>query len=289
EPKQSTKQATKQRPFGSPEEAMEAFAASMKAGDVASLKAMLGPAGAAILESGDPVVDKETRARFAAAYAESHKVEERGLAKAWIVVGKDNWPLPIPVVKRGSAWYFDAQAGKEELLNRRIGRNELSVVQAMLAYVDAQQEYYARNPQKDKLLQYAQKFVSSKGKRDGLYFPAAAGEKPSPLGPLFDVGRAQGYTPDEGGTPSPYLGYYYKILKRQGLKAPGGAYDYVVNGKMIGGFALVAYPATYGNTGIMTFMVSHEGVVFEKNQGPNTAEIAQKMTLFNPDATWKRR
>jgi hypothetical protein len=268
---------------------MEAFAAAMKAGDVASLKAMLGAAGNALLESGDPVVDKETRERFAAAYAESHKLEERGLAKAWIVVGKDDWPLPIPLLKRGAAWYFDAQAGKEEVLNRRIGRNELSVAQAMLAYVDAQQDYYARNPQKDKLLQYAQKFVSSKGKRDGLYFATAAGEKASPLGPLFDVRRAQGYTPDEGGTPPPYLGYYYRILKGQGPKAPGGAYEYVVNGKMIGGFALVAYPATYGNTGVMTFMVNHDGVVYEKNLGPKTATIAQQMTRFNPDETWKRR
>jgi hypothetical protein len=286
--KAPAKGATKPRPFGSAEEAMESFAAAMKAGDVKGLKAILGSEATAILESGDPVVDRETRERFAAAYEQSHKLEHRGFAKAWIVVGKDDWPLPIPITKRGSAWYFDARAGKEEILNRRIGRNELSVIQAVLAYVDAQREYHSRNPQSDPLPQYAQTFVSSDGKRDGLYFPTKAGEKPSPLGPLFDARRAKGYVPDEGGTPPPYHGYRYKILKSQGPHAAGGAYDYVVNGKMIGGFALVAYPAQYGNSGVMTFMVNHDGVVYQKNLGPKTAEIAQKMTQFNPDKSWER-
>jgi hypothetical protein len=284
----ATKAVAKQKSFPSTEEAMADFAAAVAAGDLASLRSILGPAGDAILKSGDPVEDREARERFAAAYGDSHKLEQRSDSTAWIVVGKDDWPLPIPVVKRGRSWYFDAKAGKDEILNRRIGRNELYAMQAALAFVDAQQEYYLRNPENDSLLHYAQRFVSAPGKRNGLYFPTSAGENPSPLGPLFDARRAQGYTPTEGGKPSPYHGYYYRILKAQGPKAPGGAYHYVVNGKMIGGFALVAYPATYGNSGVMTFIVNHDGVLYEKDQGPDTAAISRKMTRFNPDETWRR-
>ena len=284
----SSAASTKQIPFTTPEEATEALANAVKAGNVGRLTRILGPEGRTILESGDPVEDKATRERFSRAYAESHRLD-RGVASTWILVGKDDWPLPIPLVKRDSAWYFDARAGKEELLNRRIGRNELSTIQAVLAFVDAQQEYYSRNPQNDKLLHYAQKFVSSPGKRDGLYFPTKGGEKPSPLGPLFDARRAAGYVQAEGGAPAPYHGYYYRILRAQGPKAPGGAYDYVVNGQMMGGFALVAYPARHGNSGVMTFLVNHDGVVYEKNLGPDTAAIAQKITRFNPDDGWKRR
>jgi hypothetical protein len=282
------KAAAKPKPFTSPEQAMEELAAAVKARDKGRLRTILGSEGEAILNSGDAAEDRAAGERFLAAYDESHKVEARGLARAWIVVGKDDWPLPIPIVKRGSAWYFDVRAGKEELLNRRIGRNELAVQQAALAYVDAQREYYARNPTNDKLLQYAQKFISSRDKRDGLYYPTKAGEKPSPLGPLFDARRAAGIVQDDGAKPTPYHGYYYRILKGQGSGAPGGAYDYVVNGKMIGGFALVAYPASYGNSGVMTFVVNHDGIVYEKNLGPDTAAVAQKMTRFNPDKSWKR-
>jgi hypothetical protein len=196
--------------------------------------------------------------------------------------------MPIPVVKGKDGWRFDTQQGKEEVLNRRIGRNELSAVQAMLAYVDAQREYYLRNPQGDKLLHYAQKFGSAKGKRDGLYFPTKAGEPPSPLGPLYASAKAAGYTKAGNGMPSPYHGYRYRILKRQGPDAPGGAYDYMAQGRMIGGFALVAWPASYGSSGVMTFLVNHEGVVYEKDLGPNTAAAAAKITRFNPDKSWKR-
>jgi hypothetical protein len=286
----SAKRVVKPQPFPSAEEGMSAFAAAASAHDLARLKTILGSDGAAILESGDPVEDKATRERFTKAYEESHRIEHRGVtgSKAWIIVGKDDWPLPIPLYKAGSVWYFDAKAGREEVINRRIGRNELSAAQAVLAYVDAQNDYYQMNPQKEPLHQYAQHFVSSEGKRDGLYFPAKAGEKPSPLGPLFDARRAKGYVPDEGGTPPPYHGYRYKILKSQGPQAAGGAYNYVVNGKMIGGFALVAYPAQYGSSGIMTFLVNHEGVIYQKNLGPRTGEIAPKITRFDPDSSWKR-
>jgi hypothetical protein len=278
----------KPKPFATPEEAMETFAEAMKLSNVPILKAILGAQGSAILESGDPIIDKRMRARFSAAYAEAHKLEAKGAAKAWILVGNDEWPVPIPLVKQGSAWYFDAAAGKEEVLNRRIGRNELNVIQVVLAYVDAQHEYYQGNPQRQRALQYAQQFVSTPGKRDGLYFPTQAPEKQSPLGPLFEARRAAGYGNDGNGKPGPYHGYYYRILKGQGKDAPGGAYDYVVNGKMIGGFALVAYPATYRNTGVMTFIVNHDGVVYEKDLGPDTPAIAQKMSRFNPDDTWRR-
>jgi hypothetical protein len=289
-PAKSAKRVVKPQPFPSAEEGMSAFAAAVKAHDLARLKAILGSEGTVILESGDPVEDKAIRERFTKAYEESHKLEHRGMtkSKAWIVVGKDDWPVPIPLYKAGSVWYFDAKAGREELINRRIGRNELSAAQAVLAYVDAQNDYYQVNPQKEPLLQYAQQFVSSDGKRDGLYFPTKAGEKPSPLGPLFDARRAKNYVPDEGGTPPPYHGYRYRILKSQGPQAAGGAYNYVVNGKMIGGFALVAWPAQYGSSGVMTFMVNHDGVVYQKNLGPKTGEIAQKMTQFNPDKSWER-
>lgn len=282
------KPVAKQKSFASAEQAMTAFAAAVAAGDLESLRSILGPQGEAILKSGDAVEDREARERFTAAYADSHKLEQRGDSTVSIVVGKDDWPFPIPVVKRGQSWYFDAKAGKDEILNRRIGRNELQAMQAALAFVDAQQEYYLRNPENDPLLHYAQRFISAPGKRNGLYFPTDPGEKPSPLGPLFDARRAEGYSPAEGGKPAPYHGYYYRILKAQGPKAPGGGYQYVVNGKMIGGFALVAYPATYGNSGVMTFLVNHDGVLYEKDQGPDTVAIAQKMTRFNPDDTWRR-
>ena len=280
--------APKQKTFATAREGMEAIAAAITAGDIPTIRAILGPESDAILKSGDALEDKESLARFDRAYKEAHKLDERPDGTAWIVVGKDDWPLPIPIVKKGEAWLFDTKAGKEELLNRRIGRNELWTMEAVLAYVDAQQEYYQRNPQGDKLLQFAQRFVSSPGKRDGLYFPTKAGEKPSPLGPLFDARQAAGVQ-QTGGAPAPYHGYYFRILKGQGAKAPGGAYSYVVNGKMLGGFALVAWPATYGNSGIMTFLVNHDGRIYEKDLGPQTAEIVQKITQFNPDDTWTRR
>jgi hypothetical protein len=280
--------APKQTTFTTAEAAMEAFAAALKAHDLAALDRILGPGAKDILESGDPIEDKAARERFTAAYEKSHKLSPVSQTKATIVVGTDDWPFPVPLVKDASAWRFDLREGREELLNRRIGRNELWTQQAVLAYVDAQREYYARNPQNGKVLEYAQKFVSSDGKRDGLYFPTAAGEKPSPLGPLFDAQRAAGYVKASGGTPGACHGYYYKILKAQGRNAPGGAYDYLANGKMIGGFALVAYPAAYGSSGIMTFVVNYEGVVYEKDLGPDTTQIAQKMTRYDPDATWTR-
>jgi hypothetical protein len=276
--------AAGQKTFASPEEAVKALVAA--AGDSKAILAILGPGAKAIIDSGDAVADKEARERFLKAYKEANQLMKSRDDLALLVVGKDQWIFPIPIMKDAAGWRFDTKEGREEILNRRIGRNELSAIKAVQAYADAQRDYYLRNPQNDKLLQYAQKFISTKGKRDGLYFPTKAGEPVSPLGPRFEryVAKNKG----EPGKPVPYLGYYYRILKAQGPDAPGGAYSYLAQGKMIGGFALVAWPATYGNSGITTFLINHDGVVYEKDLGPKTAELAQKITRFNPDNSWTR-
>jgi len=276
--------AGSQKSFATPEEAAAALVAATKAGDTKAMLGILGNDAKPLLSSGDAVADKAARERFVSLYEAANKMEKSGDAKAELAIGKDGWPFPIPIVKEAAGWRFDSAAGKEEILNRRIGRNELSAMQAALAYCDAQRDYYGMNPQKDKLLQYAQKFVSSKGKRDGLYYPTKDGEPRSPLGPLFEKAKAEGY--EKGG--SGYHGYHYRILKAQGPDAKGGAYDYLAQGRMIGGYALVAWPVTYGNSGVMTFIVNQDGVVYEKDLGPGTAAAAGKMTKFNPDKTWKQ-
>jgi hypothetical protein len=281
----------KQKIYATPEEAVKELVASMKSGDVKAMMAILGQGSKDIVQSGDAVADKAGRERFVKSYEEANLLEKSGDSKVVLSTGKDNWPFPIPIVKDAAGWRFDAKQGGEEILNRRIGRNELSAIQAVQAYVDAQREYYLSNPQRDKLLHYAQRIVSTPGKRDGLYFPTKAGERPSPLGPGFDRAKAQGYEKAKdaaAGKPVPYHGYFYRILNRQGPDAPGGAYDYVAQGKMIGGFALVAWPASYGNSGVMTFIANHEGVVYEKDLGPDTPAAVKKITRFNPDKSWKR-
>ena len=272
--------------FPSPEQAVQALVAAVRAGDTKEILAVLGPEAKEIVRSGDAAADQHARERFVAAYGEANKIAKPDENTALLLVGKDEWIFPIPIVKDAAGWRFDAAEGKEEILNRRIGRNELFTIQAVEAYVDAQKEYYLRNPQNDKLLQYAQKFVSGKGKRDGLYFPVKSGEPESPLGPLFDRLYPGGKI--EGAKRAPYHGYYYRILKGQGPDAPGGAYGYVAQGRMIGGFALIAWPAAHGNTGVMTFLVNQDGVVYEKDLGPNTAAAAAKIARFNPDKSWKR-
>lgn len=272
----------KQKTFGSAEEAAAALVAAVKANDDKVKLAILGSDAKPILQSGDKVADKAATARFVSLYEAQNKLEKSGDVKAVLAIGKDDWPFPIPIVKEAAGWRFDTAAGKDEILNRRIGRNELSAMQAALAYCDAQREYYGLNPQKDKLMQYAQKFSSAQGKRDGLYYPTKEGEPRSPLGPLFDKAKAAGY--EEGGG---YHGYRYKILKAQGPDAKGGAYDYMAQGRMIGGFALVAWPVTYGNTGVMSFIVNHDCTVYEKDLGANSSAVAAKMVKFNPDKTWK--
>lgn len=278
-----------QRYFVSPAEAVTALIEAVKAGDKPALLAILGQDGKAIISSGDETADRLARERFVQSYQEASRLTKDGDFRATLSVGKDDWPFPIPLVKRASGWRFDTAAGKEEILNRRIGQNELDVIQVCLAYVDAQREYYLRNPSGGGLLEYAQKFASAAGKRDGLHWEAKPGEEPSPLGSLVTTARREGYAAGKpGAAPIPYHGYYYRILTAQGKNAAGGAYDYLARGHMIGGFALVAYPAQYASSGVMTFIVNHDGVVYQKDLGANTAAIAQAMTRFNPDATWKK-
>ena len=280
--------AGKQKTFAAPGEAVQALVAAARANDLKAMLALLGPGAKDIVSTGDAVEDRATYQRFSKSYDEANRIDLQDGATATLVVGKDAWPFPVPLVKSDAGWRFDAQRGRDEVISRRIGRNELSVIQVAQAYVDAQREYFLRNPPQDKVLAYAQKVVSAKGVRDGLYFPTRDGEPPSPLGELFAKAQAAGYDPGGSDKPIPYFGYYYRILKAQGADAKGGAYNYVARGKMIGGFALVAYPAAYGNSGIATFIVNHDGVVYQKDLGPQTASVAAKMTRFNPDSTWKR-
>ena len=277
--------ASAQQKFDTAEAAAEALARAAKAADAKDILAVLGPSAAGIVSSGDKVIDKENREKFVTDYETKHEVAMEGSDKATLVIGQDDFPFPIPMVRKDGAWQFDAAAGRQEILYRRIGRNELDTIQTCLAYVDAQDDY-AEMMRKGGVAPYAQRFVSSPGKMDGLYWPAREGEPQSPLGEFAARASNQGYALDGGG--EPYHGYYFRILTRQGAAAPGGALDYVVNGKMIGGFALVAYPAEYGNSGVMTFIVNHNGVVFQKNLGPDTLKVARTITSFNPDKSWTK-
>ena len=274
-----------QRRFASPDEAMTALVHAIRIGDRKTLLAILGPGGQSLVYSGDAVADRIAGQRFAAEYEQAHHVEAGG-GKLVLHVGADDFPFPIPLVPDGPEWRFDTAAGKEEILNRRIGRNELDTIQVCLAYVDAQRDYYSEDRNADGLREYASKFASTPGKHDGLFWPTKPGEPPSPLGPLVVRARGEGYAGHKQG--APYHGYLFRILTAQGPAAPDGAYDYMAHGRMIGGFALVAYPAQYGVSGVMTFIVNHEGVVYEKDLGPDTAAIARAMKLYNPDSTWKK-
>ncbi len=280
----------KQASFASPEEAVKALVEALKAGDRKALRAILGPEARPLISSGDKVADKEARQHLVDAYDQAHKLEPVGDTKVIVSIGKDDWPLAIPLVKAGDAWRFDTAAGKEEILNRRIGRNELNTIQVCLAIVDAQREYARMGHDGGSGPEYAQKFVSDPGRRNGLYWKALeADEAPSPLGPLVAQAKAEGYGGKRAsGKPVPYHGYFFRMLTAQGPDAPGGAYDYVVNGRMIGGFAAVAYPAQYGVSGVMTFIVNQEGVVYQKDLGAETAKLALAMKTFNPDSTWKK-
>lgn len=276
---------TQQKIFSSAEEAVKAAVAAARNNDDKEMLAIFGTQAKEILFSGDAVADKQRRAQFLAAYDERNRLATEGENKI-LIVGKQDWPFPIPIVKKGDSWVFDTAKGKEEILNRRIGENELFTIQVCLAIVDAQREYAMKDRDRNGLLEYAQKFVSDSGKKNGLYWDTKQGEPESPLGPIMSQARSTGYNLKASATPSPYHGYYYRILTAQGKAAPGGAYSYLVKGKMIGGFAVVAYPAEYGNSGVMTFIVNHEGKVFQKNLGTNTAAIAKSMKEYNPDSTW---
>jgi hypothetical protein len=278
--------ANAQQAFKTPDEAAAALVGAAKAGDPKAIVTVLGPDGADIASSGDPVADAATREKFVAAYDAKHQITMEGDNKAIVVIGQEDFPLPIPLLRKDGAWRFDTEAGREEILFRRIGKNELDAIQSSLAYVDAQNEYADKDRTGAGKGLYAQRIISSAGKKDGLYWPDAQNNDASPLGELIAKATAQGYR--TGGGRTPYHGYYVKILKKQGAAAAGGELEYVVKDKMIGGFALVAYPAEYRNSGVMTFIVNHNGIVYEKDLGPRTADIAEKMTAYNPDSSWHK-
>ena len=271
-----------QEHFPSPEAAATALDAAARADGPERLRAILGPDSEEIVSSGDPVADAAARKRYATAAAERTRIERTSDTMAVLHVGHDDWPLPIPLVHDADGWRFDTAAGKEELLNRRIGRNELNALEVCRTYVDAQNEYATR------FHSFAAVLRSTPGKRDGLYWQESDHDV-SPLGPLVAEATAEGYqhAADANSAPAPYWGYFYRILTSQGAHAPGGARDYMKDGKMTGGFALIAWPADHGSSGIMTFIVGKQGVVFQKNLGDGTAEAAKAITTFDPDASWE--
>jgi len=273
------------RSFLSPEEAVTSLVTAVRADDMEEMLAILGPGSRELIFSGDDVADRTGREKFLKAYDRMNILQKMSADKVTFCIGKDNWPLPIPIVKAGAKWVFDAEQGKQEILNRRIGRNELHVMDVLHAYTDAQHEYASRDCGGGGVVEFAQKLISTQGKRDGLYWEVKKGEKQSPLGPLVARAAKEGYADADL---SPFHGYYFKILKSQGKHAQGGAYDYVVKGKMLLGFALVAYPAEYGNSGVMAFIVNQEGIIYEKDLGKDTTRMAEEMKIFDPDKTWKK-
>lgn len=297
--------------FASPEEARDALVSAATAKDEAALAVIFGPDHQK-MKSGDPVQDKHHAERFALHVQEGCTLNKVSDDKYTLLIGLRQFPFPVPVIKDGDKWRFDTAAGLQEILQRRIGSNELSAIMTARAYAIAQWEYFGEGGlhSEDALAQFAQKFISTPGMHDGLYWETAPDEEPSPLGPLVAAARAEGYGPSaekqaasvkpastgakgaataqEGAqSHAPYHGYYFKILTRQGLSAPGGTFGYILNGHMVAGFALVAYPAEWGNSGVMTFIINTQGRVYEKNLGPKTAEIAAAMREYNPDPSWK--
>jgi hypothetical protein len=277
-----------QQAFDSPESAVKALDAAVRTSDAAALEAIFGPSGREVLSTGDPGVDKQQRAVFALAMREGWTLERLDSKSRELIVGNEKWPFPIPLVKDKHGWWFDTVEGADEVVARRIGRNELAVIDVCRAYVVAQQEYAAEGRDGKPSGIYAQKIRSSPGKHDGLHWKTSkAADKPSPLGELAAQASAEGYSASQGQEMTPFRGYFYRILTRQGSAAPGGAKDYLVNGEMTGGFALVAWPAEYGNSGVMTFIVNDQGVVFQRDLGEETASIASAMTDYNPDSSWE--
>ncbi len=277
-----------QKSFGSPEDAVKSLVAAVRNNENTELAAILGPGSKAIVSSGDPVADQAGRERFVKLYDEKNAIEGAGTGKAVLSIGSEDYPFPIPVVRKGNVWLFDTKAGKEELLNRRIGRNELEVIDVLHAYVEAQRDYASKDRDGNGVLAFARKIRSTPGKKDGLYWEAKEGEEESPFGPLAAEAAREGYVKSKSGNPAPYHGYLFRILQAQGKNADGGAFDYVVNGRMVLGFAMIAYPAQYEASGVMTFIVNQNGVVYQKDLGKNTGKVATAMKRYDPDKSWKK-
>ena len=273
--------------FATPDDAVVGLVAAMRSNHHRLMHQILGPEADRYLQSKDAAVDSDARAKFLAAYDEKSRIESKGDALAILHVGNDDWPLPFPLVNRGGRWHFDAKAGEQEWQDRRIGKNELSAIQVALAYVDAQREYVLKDRNQDGLLEYAQRIVSSAGQHDGLYWPRAEGEPVSPMGQAFAKASksVHGVSQLES---KPYHGYFFRILTAQGKSAPGAGLNYMVKGKLIGGFALIGYPAKYRESGIKTFIVNHDGIVYSKDLGPQTASAAEAVASFDPDPSWQK-
>jgi hypothetical protein len=279
-----------QRDFASAEDAAVAMVDAVRSGEQQSMLAVLGPAAQKLTSSGDPIADQNARKKFLDDYEAKHSMESSDEGRAVLVVGNDDWPLPIPIVQSGGRWHFDSAAGSQELINRRIGRNELLTIRTLLAAVDAQEDYFERDKAGTGTGTYAERILSTPGHTDGLYWPVSKGQPPSPLGPLVDQAQSEGYpgAANRSGKQLPYHGYFFRMLKSQGPDAPGGARDYLHDGRLTGGFAILAWPAIYGSSGIVTFQVNQDGIVFQKDLGPNTARLAAAWMRFDPDLTWAR-
>jgi hypothetical protein len=273
--------------FDSPDQAVRHLAVAVRDQDKPKLLAILGHEGKDIIDSGDSVADRQRRQKFLSLYDEKHTIVDDGDNRKTLVVGNTEWPFPVPLVRDETGWYFDTQSGLDEILSRRIGENELSTIQVCKALGDAEHEYALRDPDGNGVHEYARKIISDPGKKNGLYWPTAENEEPSPLGELVAAATAEGYRRSERG-PIPYHGYYYRILDSQGPAAPGGTLSYAAGGKMILGFAVLAFPADYGKTGIMTFVMGPDGVVHQKNLGDDTPTLAPAITTFDPGDGWKK-
>jgi hypothetical protein len=277
----SVAQQPGQKTFSSPEEATQALFTAVKSNEEKAILDILGADGKQIVSSGDDAEDAESRANFAKKYQEMHRLVKEPDGTTVLYIGAENWPTPIPLVNKGKAWYFDTDAGKKEILYRRVGRNEMSTIRVCQELVAAQKEYSAEHNE------YAQKVFSDEGQHNGLYW-RASGEALSPIGPLVAAAVTESYAQSRDSAPTPYRGYYYHILARRGKNAPGGAKSYLVNGKMTGGFAFVAYPAEYRSSGVMTFIVGEDGVVYQKDLGKKTDVVAKAMKEYNPDSSWQK-
>jgi hypothetical protein len=277
-----------QQTYSSAEEASEALITALQKEDEPSLLKVLGANAKDVLSSGDEAEDKQHRAQFVQKYHQMHRLvmEPDGLTTLYI--GAENWPTSIPLVQKGASWYFDTAAGKGEILNRRVGENELTVIQVCGEFVDAEKEYESQPHDGDTERQYAQAIMSDRDKHNGLYWKAASSETASPLGPFVASAEREGYAESAGQTLQPFHGYYFRVLKGQGTRVPGGSQSYVVDGKMTHGFAFLAYPAEYRSSGVMTFLVAKDGIVYEKDLGPRTVEIAKTLRRYDRDATWRK-
>lgn len=274
----------KQVTFSSPEQGFDALVAVLRQHDSKALARLLGPGHQRISDSGDSAADRAAADHFVAEYDAKHSIEMDGDHRAFLVIGASDWPMPIPLVKHSNGWSFDADAGEDEIIARRVGRNELDVIQVCLAFADMQHEYAETDHDGNGVLEYAARLISSPGKHDGLYWPAAAGEAPSPAGPR--LAEANAVPAKTKNSPTPFHGYYYRVLTRQGAHAPGGARDYFVHGRLIGGVALLAWPASYLASGVKTFMCNLDGTVMQKDLGPETAAKVKKITAYDPDPSW---